>query len=295
MGLVPHMAMSAIANELNESDCTLWRIFKHYSEYGVKNLIDLKSVKRVCVDETAIKRGHNYLSIFTDYDTGNVIFVTEGRKKEVFEKFYGWLWDKGGHPKNIELFSMDMSKSFKAGQHDYFPNSDVVFDRFHIKKAINDAVDNERKAELKGNDELKKTKFLWLKNKENLTKTQEEKVSDFLQNSILKTVSAYKLKLEFNLIFKLPTDLIENELSNWALRVLNSNLVHMEKFVNTLANNWKGIVNAMKSLVSNGVAEGINSKIQVAKSKARGYPSIDNFINMAYFLGNQFIFKYHSF
>lgn len=293
MGLVPHMAMSAIANELNESDSTLWRIFKHYSQYGVKYLIDLKSVKRVCVDETAIKRGHNYLSIFTDYDTGNVIFVTEGRKKEVFEKFYGWLWDKGGHPKNIELFSMDMSKSFKAGQHDYFPNSDVVFDRFHIKKAINEAVDKERKAELKGNDELKKTKFLWLKNKENLTKTQEEKVSDFLQNSILKTVCAYKLKLEFNLIFKLPTDLIENELSNWALRVLNSNLVYMEKFVNTLTNNWKGIVNAMKSLVSNGVAEGINSKIQVAKSKARGYPSIDNFINMAYFLGNQFIFKYH--
>jgi transposase len=295
MGLVPHMAMSAIANELDESDSTLWRIFKHYSQYGVKYLIDLKSVKRVCVDETAIKRGHNYLSIFTDYDTGNVIFVTEGRKKEVFEKFYGWLWDKGGHPKNIELFSMDMSKSFKAGQHDYFPNSDVVFDRFHIKKAINEAVDKERKAELQGNDELKKTKFLWLKNKENLTKTQEEKVSDFLQNSILKTVCAYKLKLEFNLIFKLPTDLIENELSNWALRVLNSNLVYMEKFVNTLANNWKGILNAMKSLVSNGVAEGINSKIQVAKSKARGYPSIDNFINMAYFLGNQFTFKYHSF
>jgi transposase len=289
------MAMSAIANELKESDSTLWRIFKYYSEHGVKYQIDLQSVKRVCVDETAIKRGHNYISIFTDYDSGKVIFVTEGRKKDVFSRFYGWLLDKGGHPKHIELFSMDMSKSFKAGQHDYFPNSEIVFDRFHIKKAINEAVDKERRAELIENSELKKTKFLWLKNKENLTEIQEEIVSDFLQNSVLKTVSAYKLKLEFDMIFKLPTNLVESELSKWSIRTLNSNLIHMETFVKTLTNNWKGIVNAMKSLVSNGVAEGINSKIQIAKSKARGYPNINNFINMAYFLGNQFIYKFHSF
>ncbi len=109
--LFKEMSASAISRELGEPDNNLWRVFNNWVDKNAIQKLDFKDIKRVCIDETAIKRGHNYISIFTDLDTGNVIFVTEGRKKEVFELFYGWLWDNGGFPGNIELFSMDMSVS----------------------------------------------------------------------------------------------------------------------------------------------------------------------------------------
>ena len=65
LGLVAHMSMRSIGRELGESDATLWRIFKYYIGQGIKYQIDLKGVRKVCVDETAIKRGHNYMTIFT--------------------------------------------------------------------------------------------------------------------------------------------------------------------------------------------------------------------------------------
>ncbi len=128
------MSASAISRELGEPDNNLWRVFNYWADKNVIQKFDFKDIKRVCIDETAIKRGHNYISIFTDLDTGKVIFVTEGRKMEVFELFYGWLWDNGGYPGGKELFSMDMSVSYQAGQKEYFAGTEVVFYRFHIKK-----------------------------------------------------------------------------------------------------------------------------------------------------------------
>jgi transposase len=125
--------MSAISREISEPDSNLWRVFKHHTHQGIETLIELSTTTRIGVDETAIKKGHNYVTIFTDMDSGDVILVEEGRKKEVFSKLYGWLFDKGGHPKNIELFSMDMSKSYKAGRQDYFAHSQEVYDRFRTQ------------------------------------------------------------------------------------------------------------------------------------------------------------------
>ncbi len=134
--LCKEMSMTSISKEVGEPDNNLWRIFHYHVKENVIANFDFSNVKRVCVDETATKRGHNYVTIFTDYDTGNVLFVTEGRKKEVFEDFYGWLWDNGGFPGDITLFSMDMSTSYQAGQKENFANSDVVFDKFHINSTL---------------------------------------------------------------------------------------------------------------------------------------------------------------
>jgi len=96
MRLCAQMSMSAISKEINEPDCNLWRVFKYYTSKGIDETIDLETTSRIAVDETATKRGHNYVTIFTDMDSGDVILVEEGRKKDVFKKLYGWLFDKGG-------------------------------------------------------------------------------------------------------------------------------------------------------------------------------------------------------
>ena len=107
MRLVSEMSMSAVSRELGEPDNNLWRVFNHHIKIAIKNQIELSKTKRIAVDETAQKRGHDYVTIFTDLDTREVLLVVAGRKKEVFSQLFCWLFDKGGHPKNIELFSMD--------------------------------------------------------------------------------------------------------------------------------------------------------------------------------------------
>ena len=77
------MSMSAISKEINEPDCNLWRVFKYYTSKGIDETIDLEATSRVSVNETAIKRWYKYITIFTDMDSGDVILVEEGRKKDV--------------------------------------------------------------------------------------------------------------------------------------------------------------------------------------------------------------------
>ena len=284
------MAMAAISRELGEPDSNLWRVFNHYVGDAVNNQLDLSHVRRIAVDEKSQKKGHTYVTIFTDLDAGNVILVKEGRKKEVFEDLHNWLIEKGGLPKDIELFSMDMSTSYKAGRADHFPESEVVFDHFHVKKALNEAVDSVRKEEVKHSDDLKKTKYIWLKNRTRLTDIQERKLNNFLQESSLNTAIAYQMKTAFDQLWKVQPYAIESLLDNWLQNALISKLKPFSNFVTTVKNHYKGIVTAIKTGINNAIAEGINSKVQVAKSRARGFRNVNNFIAMIYFIGNNFIF-----
>lgn len=153
MRKVREMSVVSIARELGEVDTTLWSVINHYLKQGI-NQIDCSSTRRVGVDETSTKKGHNYITIFTDLDTDNVIFVCEGRDESVFEQFYQSLFDNMGDPNYIKEFSMDMSRSYISGQKFYFPNVNVVFDRFHIKKGLNKAIDTVRKQEVKKNENI---------------------------------------------------------------------------------------------------------------------------------------------
>ena len=291
MRYVAEMSMVAIAREFGEPDSNLWRVFNYHVENAIETQINLSAVKRIAVDEKSQKKGHTYVTIFTDLDSGNVILVKQGRKKEVFEDLYKWLIEKNGLPKNIELFSMDMSVSYKAGRSDYFPHSEEVFDHFHVKKALNEAVDAVRKEEVKYIDDLKKTKYIWLKSPQRLTEGQEKKLNEFLNESSMETAIAYKMKTAFDQLWQVHPSKAEPLLDNWLQNALISQLKPFVKFVNTVRNNYKGIVKSIKTNITNAVAEGINSKVQVAKSRARGFRNIENFMSMIYFLGNDFIFN----
>ncbi len=293
MSFIAEMSMSAVSKELGEPDNNLWRVFNHYIKQGLEHQIELSQTKRIAVDETAQKRGHNYVTIFTDLDTGEVILVEPGRKKEVFSKLYGWLFDKGGHPKNIDLFSMDMSQSYKAGRKEYFPNAEVCFDKFHIKSGVNEALDKVRKEEVKYTDELKNTKYIWLKNEQNLTAKQRILLNGFLVESTSKTAEAYKLRLSFDQLWQVQKSAAESLLNLWMQKAIDSTLKPFKQFVGTLINNYDGVLKSITSKITNAVAEGLNSKMQLARSRARGYRNTENFMNMIYFLGNDFIFFTH--
>jgi transposase len=284
--LCREMSVSAISRECGEPDNNLWRTFHSYVKTVVTDSFDFRSIRRVCVDETAIKRGHNYVSIFTDYDTGNVLFVADGRKKEVFDLFYGWLWDKGGFPGDIELFSMDMSTSYKAGRQAFFAHSEVVYDRFHIKKGLNEAINKIRVEEVKETESLKKTKYIWLKNERNLTRSQQEQLREFLYQSSTKTAQAYLLKNSFDQLWSVQQKAIEPLMNEWIMAASSLVLKPLNRFINTLTEHYNGIVMSIKTGITNAISEGLNSVMQLARSRARGYRNPKNFIAMVYFLGN---------
>jgi len=282
------MSVMAIAREVSESDNTLWRIIKyHISQMKLKQ-INFNGLHSICVDETSSKKGHKYVTIFTNPSTNKIVFVTEGKDLTTFDDFYNELQSREIHPNNIQHISMDMSKSFISGASTYFPKADITFDKFHVKKLLNESVDQVRKAESKDTTLLKRTKYLWLKGESKLSSNQKKRLEELLSNGDLKTAEAYRLKLLFDKVWTIHKSKVEAYLEAWCEKVISKAIEPMIGFVKTLKNHWGGVINIAKTKLSNGVAEGLNSLIQMAKSRARGFKNIDNFIDIIYLIGAGF-------
>lgn len=284
------MSIVAIAREVGEDDTTLRRIINHHINEMREKQISFTHLHHVCVDETSSKKGHKYVTVFTNSETNNIVFVSEGKDLTTFEKFYHKLKQNKIQHKNIQNISMDMSKSFISGAESYFPDAKITFDKFHVKKLLNQAVDEVRKEENKETKVLKKTKYLWLKSESKLTVRQKEKLSELLEESNLMTADAYRAKLNFDVLWDIHKSKAEAYLTEWCKSVSKLNLQPLNDFVKTVKNHWQGIVNITITKLSNGLAEGINSIIQLAKSRARGFRNIENFINMIYLLGAGFVY-----
>ena len=292
MNRIRNTPVSTLSNEIGEPDNNLWRVFRHYIQKALIN-IDCSNTTKIGIDEKSYKKGHKYVTIFTDLDTGNVIFVCEGKDDSTLAQFYEKLFDMTGDPNYIKLICMDMSKSFISGQKEYFSWVEVVFDKFHIKKGLNEAIDKVRKKEVVNNESLKKTKYVWLKNPCNLNANQESLLASFLTECSTDTAKAYKAKLEFDQLWSVQQNAVEPLLNEWINRSLNLNLYPINKFIKTIKNHYDGVLKAMKTLFTNAVSEGLNSLFQLAKYRARGYRNVNNFINMIYFTGNNFKFDFH--
>ena len=160
----------------------------------------------------------------------------------------------------------------------------LTFDRFHVVKLLNEAIEEVRRAEQLDRVELKKTRWLWLKRPENLTKAQAEKLAALLRPSEtgLQTAKAYQMKLSFvEEFWGLPPALAEEYLRKWCRWARRSKLEPMKRVARTLWSHRPGLLRWYFSGISNGILEGINSLVQAAKARARGYRSTKNLLTMA--------------
>ena len=171
--MAQHMTVTAIAEMIDEHDTRIWRVLGHYVAEA-RSHEDFSKVKSVGVDETSRAKGHKYVSVFIDLDKSRVIHVCEGKDASTIESFKTDLEQHNGSSKNIDNFCCDMSPAFISGIENSFPNASITFDKFHVTKLMNEAVDKVRREEQSQNALLKKTRFVWLKNPENLTIKQKE-------------------------------------------------------------------------------------------------------------------------
>jgi len=154
-----------------------------------------------------------------------------------------------------------MSPAFIRGVTEQLPKAEITFDKFHVVKLLNEGVDEVRRAEVKDNDILKRTRYLWLKNRDNLTVKQSAQFDDLSQLN-LKTARAYQIKTNFQAFYSLPDrETGEAYLKQWYFWATHSRIEPMIKVAKTIKRHWDGVLNWFDSHLTSALLEGMNSLI----------------------------------
>lgn len=287
MAMAPHMPVAAIARHVREHDTRVWRILHHHVEEA-RARADHSDVTQVGIDETSHRKGHDYVTLFVDLnqESRRVLYVTPGKDASTVARFAEDLKQHGGDADNVKDVCMDMSVAFESGVKASLPTAVITFDKYHIVKQLNEAVDEVRRQEQRGEPGLKNTRFLWLKRQANLSASAQEYVVG-LSKEFPRTGLAYRLKESFMLLWEQPPERAEAFLRGWQSWGVRSQLAPFREFCEMVKDHWKGIVRWFNSRIANGVLEGINSLVQAAKAKARGYRSDRNLITMVYLLAGK--------
>lgn len=283
VSLMRQMPVLAVARELKVHDTRLWRLLRHLVRVAWESQ-DIGAPRRIGVDETAARRGHDYITLFVDLDTRRVLFGCEGRSGASLAQFKAFLESKGAETGPLE-FVCDMSPAFLSGMKEAFPDARVTLDKFHLVAMLTKAVDETRKTESKKLRALGGTRWLWLKNATNLSQTQWQELLGFLaEHDHSSTAKAYQLKIQFQELFGYRKAVAKRLFAAWLDKALGCGISPIERVASTLFRKREFVLNWFDTKISNGLLEGLHSVLQATKNKARGYTDPQNLIAMSYLL-----------
>jgi len=279
--LCRHMTIRDVAHHLNVS----WDVIKDIEKRYLKKRFSkpkLKGLKQIAIDEISIGRGHRYLTIVLDLATGAVVFVGEGKSAEALLPFFRRM---NAAKANIKAVAIDMSPAYICAVLEHLPNAVLVFDHFHIVKLFNDKLSALRRqlyhqvSTQMEKDLLKGTRWLLLKNPENLNDLKDEpgRLKKALEiNQPLAT--AYYLKEDLRQLWSQPDKKRAKAfLYDWAKRARSTNIQILSRFANTLLAHRYGILAWYDYPISTGPLEGTNNKIKTMKRQAYGFRDLEFF------------------
>lgn len=247
-----------------------------------------QSPKRLSVDETSFRKRHDYVTLVSDQHTGHVLYVGDDRTGDTLKDYYNVLSDE--KKEAIESVAMDMWPAYINATIACIPEAakKICFDKFHVAQYLGDAVDKVRRMEQKelreiGDNSLVGSKFLWLKNPNDMEAALIEKL-DQLRKAVDKTSRAWGIKeMAMGLWHYVSRTWAEEAWKRWLGWAIRCRLEPVVKVARMIRDHLWGIVNAVVKKVSNASAESINSKIKLMKVKARGYRNKERFRNAIYF------------
>jgi transposase len=247
---------------------------------GVKRGLSRRSKNEryyhLSIDEKAVHKGHYYISILSDEQTGIVIDVVEGRSDDsVDELCQTALTEEQRNA--VQTVCTDMWQPFIKGVKTYFSDALHCHDNFHIVGYLNKAVDKCRRREVKQHEELKRTKYLFLKDRKSLTGEQYSKFES-IKRANYEVARAWRIKENFRDILFMQTLLSATILYRmWKRDALSAKIKEINEVIAMFDRHEEGIINAMTTGVNNSRAERLNGSIQELKTIGRGYRNTQNF------------------
>ncbi len=263
-----------------------WKTVKEIDRAFIKALLPKISdldVRRIAIDEIAIMKGHKYLTIIRDYDTGVTIKMVLGRG---YEEVLQALLELGEEKlAKISFASMDMWDPYIKAIKESCPNVILIFDKFHVVKKVNEALDKVRKKEFaSASDEerlnMKRKRYVILHRERNLKGEQKEQLNQLIKSNE-KLHKAYLLKEQVLSIFEDTQsnfDQIILRFTKWMENILSNEMEEFYDVVKTIRNYYEGVMNYFKYGMTNAIAEGFNTKINIIKRRAFGFRDVEYFM-----------------
>ncbi len=267
------LSITAVADHLDLDPKTVKAIDKAAleAEFGKTSYAGLR---RLAIDEIAVKKGHNYMTVVLGYDTGRVVWMGEGRQTATLDDFFRQMPPTVRNA--IRAVAIDMWEPYIQSVQRWCKNADIVFDLFHVVKAFNKVIDdirNEefRKSDAAGRATLKGSKYLFLKNWGHLRYEQRVQLDDILvMNARLNTV--YWLKdLLAHLWSYQRVGWARATLAQWCDVARQDGHPALARFARMLERHEAGILNHCKHPMHTSRLEGVNNRIKVIKRVAYGF------------------------
>ena len=239
----------------------------------------ISEVEYIGIDEKSFLKGHNHLN---GLEGGRVLDVVPGRTGEACRKLIGNALADCASRFKIQAVAVDMWPAFGNAIKAMLPNASIVYDRFHISGYPGGAVDQVRRAEHKqllrdGDDILTGSRYSVLRPAETRTE-KHQGVLDAICGRNLKTSRAWAIKESFLSFWQARNrafaELIFDDWYGWAVR---GKLKPVVKVAKMLKKHVEGLLSYFEHPITNGVSEGLNSKIQSIKASARGFRNFTNY------------------
>lgn len=271
--LTKSMTIKDVADLLKVSWDVIKEIKKAYLQKHFANP-SLKDVHQIAIDEICIGKGHRYVTLVLDLDSGAILFVGKGKSAESLAPFWARLKRKRGQ---IKAVAMDMSAAYISAVKANLPHASIVFDRFHVVKLMNEKLTQLRRtlfqeATAEQRAVLKGSRWLLLKNPENLDgdRDEEARLQEALSlNQPLAT--AYYLKEDlrqfWNYHFTFPA---KHFLWQWCDRAMSTGLKPLMTIAKTLKKLEEGLLNYFRHRISSGPMEGTNNKVKTVIRQSYG-------------------------
>lgn len=235
------------------------------------------------MDEFALFKGHRYATVVVDADTQRVLWLGEGRSRAALRPFFIWLGPEGCAA--IESVAMDMNTALDLEVRAQCPQAEVVYDLFHVvAKYGREVIDrvrvdqaNQLRDDKKARKVIKRSRWLLLRNAENLPDGHEVKLAELLAaNQPLNTVYVMKTALK-ELWYAPDKDVAQHRWNEWYRQSQESGIKALQQFADKLKGYVSGIIASATHRLNTSVLEGMNNRIKVIKRMAYGYRDNDYF------------------
>ena len=275
------VVQSRSAHLLRLSQSQVHDLMHRAVERGLLRRDDSQPMPHLGIDEKSIHRGHSYMSILSDTHHQRVVEVVEERTLLAARSLMANALS-ASQKSQVRSISMDMWQAFQTAQEHELPDADRVHDRFHVAKYLADAVDQTRRSEharlsKTGDKTLTKTKYVWLKNPENMTAKQQALFGTLAQTD-LETAKVWAFKDTFREFFACATwEQGQAFFANWYKGATELNNRYLTKVATMFGEHLPGLLNYLKHRTSNASAESMNGRIQQIKASAKGFRRFASF------------------